>query len=247
MAAGQGKDESRVVLQVSQIEPGPVENNGSKVEHHPETPGQGAGRNLSDRDAHTPNPVSGEDSNDSIPQPQPETSLPQMQAQSHQSTTTDLSEDERHYTIDADHINEPMQQSVISLPETHEQTNQSTTTDLSDGEWNYTTGRRIQSPTTSYETDQAYSSRHSPNINYIRKYKNYKSTMYYDSSGYQPAFETTSASDINPNSVPVLLSNHNCIAFDIYSVQETGKEQFPEERVTVNNNLSENITITYSK
>ena len=200
MAAGQGKDESRVVLQ---IEAAPVKNNGHKVQHHNKS-GQGGEGNLSGRDARTPNPVSGEDSKESIPQPQPETSLPQMQAQSHQSTTTDLS----------------------------------------DGEWNYTTGIRIQSPTTSYETDQAYSSRHSPNISYIRKYK---STMYYDSSGYQPAFETTSASDINPNSVPVLLSNHNCIALDIYSVQETGKEQFPEERVTVNNNLSENITITYSK
>uniref|UniRef100_A0A1X7UC30 Uncharacterized protein n=1 Tax=Amphimedon queenslandica TaxID=400682 RepID=A0A1X7UC30_AMPQE len=215
------------------------------------TSGQGAEENLFNRDTHADNPVFNEESNDTISQSQPETSLPQMQAQSRPSTTTDLSEDERNYTINANHdpvlddqINEPIQQPMISLPETQDQTCQSTTTDLSDSEWNYTTGIGIQPKTTNYETDYAYSSHHSPKINYIRKHN---SIAYFDSSGHQTAIETVSQSDINPNSASISLSNHNCIAFDIYSVQETGKEQFPEERVTVKNNLSENITITYSK
>ena len=95
-----------------------------------------------------------------------------------------------------------------------------------------------EEPITSYETDHA----HLPNINYTIKY--------YDSFEYQPAIETISESDINPNvSASVFHSKHNCIVYCKCSILETGKERFPEERVIVGSNFfkNKNIIVTYSK
>ena len=99
--------------------------------------------------------------NDSIQQSQPVTSLPtQIEAQTRESTTTDLLEDERNYTINADHDPVLDDHMCNRLPETQAQTRRSTTTDLSDDEQNYTTGQRNQPEMTSYETDYVYSDSH---------------------------------------------------------------------------------------
>ena len=81
----------------------PVLNHVPVYQYYLAIPGQGTGGNLLNHDDNRVSDHSNEDTNDSIQQSQPVTSSPQMETQTRESTTTDLSENEQSYTINADH------------------------------------------------------------------------------------------------------------------------------------------------